>query len=93
MAGKVHAQPDLFDVGERIQEAALARHKVTCTPSEPGSGPEGKRCGDCRFATLTRSPGGKRCYKCGRMREAWTHGSGSDVRLKWPACSEWKDKP
>lgn len=28
--------------------------------------------------------------KCGKMMFAWSHGDGSDVRAKWPACSAWR---
>ena len=52
-----------------------------------GSGEEGKRCRDCRYL---RRVGGKSMnrlfHKCGLMEGCWTHGSGSDIRCKDPAC-------
>lgn len=26
------------------------------------------------------------------MKEVWTHGGGTDIRAKWPACEAWQPK-
>lgn len=56
---------------------------------QPGGGPEGETCKTCEHRC--RVGGGRRAYsKCGLMRAAWTHGPGSDIKLKTPACALWK---
>lgn len=54
--------------------------------------PAGQTCGSCNHcrknATYNRT-----FYKCGLMRGSWTRGSGSDIRIKWPACSLWDPMP
>lgn len=45
----------------------------------------GRTCGTCRHAT--RISYGKSFYKCELARDKWTHGPGTDIRLKDPACS------
>lgn len=79
-------QPTLFDAGpKRVLPAN------PCTPYTVGSGPEGERCGTCRH--LVRHLYHTRRYlKCGRMRHAWTHGAGSDIKAKWPACRAWRPR-
>jgi hypothetical protein len=58
----------------------------------PGSGPEGKTCGDC---THYRSvDGGSRSYpKCDLMRAHWTRGPGSDIKAGSPACRLFESTP
>lgn len=61
-----------------------------CTPAAPGSGPAGKFCRNCEF--LRHINYHDRTYlKCGQMSRYWTHGSGSDIRAKWRACSYFKE--
>jgi hypothetical protein len=31
-----------------------------------------------------------RFYKCAVIKESWTHGPGTDLRLKDKACSRWE---
>lgn len=83
-------QPDLFDVGERV---AVPKVKVSrATPAPVGGGPAGERCGTCAHATRTMACGGKVFYKCGLMQKHWTHGAGTDIKLRWPACSQWQSR-
>lgn len=60
-----------------------------CTPHPPGSGPQGETCGGCFLATRRRR-GKKQWIKCARMAHAYTNGSGTDVKAKWPACAAWE---
>lgn len=58
---------------------------------KPGSGPEGETCGSCQHAERVEYH--RKTYrKCGMARNKWTHGTGSDIRLKSPACSLWEAK-
>lgn len=54
-------------------------------PSPIGSGPAGETCRTCahsycRFAY----------WKCELTKS--TNGPGSDIRLKWAACAQWRKK-
>jgi hypothetical protein len=51
----------------------------------PGTGPEGETCGSCKHI----SPG-RRWHKCGLNRARWTHGRGSDILARSPACKYWE---
>lgn len=44
-------------------------------------------CGSC--AHLVVRSRNRTYFKCGLMPE--THGPGTDIRKKWPACTEWKE--
>lgn len=55
----------------------------------PGSGPEGQTCGTCRHY-VSVSYHCKTYPKCRRTEAIWTHGSGSDIRKKDPACAGWE---
>ena len=58
---------------------------------EPGTGPAGEFCRTCKHAASV--PGGRRNYwKCKLVDRGWTHGPGSDIRLKSPACKGWAKK-
>lgn len=57
--------------------------------AKPGTGPAGETCATCKH--LVTRPGTKhRYYKCALMRETWTHGRGSDVAYRSPACEKWE---
>ena len=60
-----------------------------CTPAPPGSGQTGKTCKTCGHYARPEYHG-KRYRKCGLMRDHWTHGPGSDIKAKWPACREYQ---
>jgi len=55
----------------------------------PGSGPPGETCKTCEFAVRVQG-GSRNFYKCLIVRHRWTHGPGSDIKLKSPACEMWK---
>ena len=57
--------------------------------ARPGSGPVGETCGSC--AHCARIGYHRRRYlKCRVIRHRWTHGPGTDIRAKAPACSFWQ---
>lgn len=53
----------------------------------PGTGPEGETCRTCKHIYFVQ-PNVKRFYKC-RLTPL-TRGSASDIKVKSPACSQWK---
>ena len=53
----------------------------------PGTGPAGETCGTCRH--LRRFG---RYSKCALMAHGWTHGLGTDILQKSPACSFWEKR-
>lgn len=52
----------------------------------PGTGPDGMRCRDCKFA-VTRGNVAGRYHKCLRSKGKWTRGRKTDILLRTPACS------
>lgn len=57
----------------------------------PGTGPAGETCGSC--ANCVRVQGGSRAFpKCLVIQFRWTHGPGTDIRCKSPACEMWQAK-
>jgi hypothetical protein len=78
-------QPDLFDIGERVKNDPP---RIACTPDKIGTGPNGETCGSCRW--IHRSPSG-RYRKCRLTDHRWTHGTATDIKAAWPACSKWQD--
>jgi hypothetical protein len=55
----------------------------------PGTGPQGETCASCAHCCYVR--GGTKAYpKCGVIRHHWTHGPGTDIRMRSPACELWE---
>lgn len=54
-----------------------------------GSGPQGETCKTCIHAVCRTYS--KRYWKCDLVKA--TCGPGSDIRLKWAACSRWEPEP
>lgn len=88
-------QSDLFNGTSR---ARIYRNRATGRRPEPepaghiappGTGPEGKTCGDCTHCRV-RAGRSRRFYKCGLAIAAWTHGRESDVRLSDAACRRFE---
>jgi hypothetical protein len=52
--------------------------------SPPGTGPAGETCQSCEHIVRSR-----RYRKCGLMRARWTHGPGTDILARSPACKSW----
>jgi hypothetical protein len=66
----------------QIQRAAAGRHPTSAFPfGESGT------CGEC--AHLLRTGRNGSFLKCGLLREQ-THGHGTDVKMKWPACDHYE---
>ena len=56
---------------------------------KPGTGPAGETCGSCKH--YVRKKYNRRIHlKCGLVEAQWTHGPGSDIRAKDPACKKWE---
>lgn len=78
-------QQDLF--GEQLTKPV--KYKVKGYADRPGTGPEGETCRTCEH--IERVSYHDRVYlKCGLVE--WTHGPGTDIRAKSPACSKWEKK-
>ncbi len=59
----------------------------------PGCGPKGETCGSCTYLEGRFPEGGSRKFKkCYLSRHRWTHGPGSDILVKSPACEKWEAK-
>jgi len=54
----------------------------------PGTGPEGETCGSCGNRVTNQHQ--RKYYKCGLTK--WTNGAATDIRLKSPACSFWRQQ-
>lgn len=94
----IAAEPDHDLFGEEIkprelpvQHGAVKKRKPTKANGYagiPGIGPEGKTCRDCDHIRRIRI--GKTYIKCGLMQHAWTHGPGTDIKARTPACSKFE---
>jgi hypothetical protein len=54
----------------------------------PGTGPEGESCGTCANHAVIRLA--SNYHKCELMRAKWTGGGATDIRVRSPACREWR---
>lgn len=73
--------------GDEIPDSppAMRRREDRAHAARPGSGPEGETCRHCAHRCAVEH--NTRVYqKCGLMRQHWTHGPGTDIRAKDPAC-------
>jgi hypothetical protein len=59
-------------------------------PYPVGTGPAGQTCGTC--AKLCEIQYSKKYFKCRVIMAAWTHGPGTDIRKKDPACKCWEPR-
>lgn len=50
----------------------------------------GKTCNDCKHAVALQYS--KRYHKCVLNRNRWTNGTGTDIRLKDPACAMFEEE-
>lgn len=60
--------------------------------AQPGTGPEGKTCRDCKHKTTMSNTGSKSWIKCELRRSTWTGGEGTDIKASSPACSKFEAK-
>lgn len=77
-------EPALFDMptGSRAKSRHHIMQRGYANP--PGTGPAGETCGSCKHIVRT-----KRYRKCSLRKATWTHGPGSDVLARAPACKSW----
>lgn len=77
-----------------IRRPGRGGHSKTATPNGyadiPGTGPEGKTCGDC--AHVARLGGGhsRQWHKCELMRGYWTGGRRTDILARSKACRKFE---
>lgn len=60
--------------------------------AQPGTGPEGKTCRDCKHKTTMSNTGSKSWIKCELRRSTWTSGEGTDIKASAAACSKFEAK-
>lgn len=60
--------------------------------AQPGTGPEGKCCKDCKHKVTVSNTGNKSWVKCELRRATWTHGEGTDILARSPACSKFEQR-
>jgi hypothetical protein len=61
--------------------------------AQPGTGPEGKTCKDCKYKASMSNGGSKHWIKCGLRKATWTNGEGTDILARSPACSKFEPIP
>lgn len=82
------ATTSLFGWDQPMRPTKAKRRQPKGNPSPIGSGPAGETCRTC-VHSYCRSFA-KTYWKCARTKA--TSGPGSDIRLKWQACSQWQKK-
>lgn len=88
MSADLFGQPLADDLPVSAGERKRKPTKPNGYAARPGSGPAGHTCGDCEHKQ--RVCGGSKVFsKCGLCERNWTHGPGSDIRVKSPACQFW----
>lgn len=60
--------------------------------AQPGTGPIGKQCADCKHKHSMGNYGGKHYIKCELRRATWTNGQGTDILARSPACSKFEPR-
>lgn len=82
---------------EAKRDGQSKRHRSRLTGTRPrgyawapGSGQTGETCGTC--ANIYRKHMGGTFPKCLLMRAHWTRGKSTDIKVRSPACREWKKK-
>lgn len=87
---KLNVLPGMEAFAEGL-DAPKIKNKVSGYAAPPGTGPKGETCKSCKH--ICRHHDYKHTYiKCGVIRHRWTHGLGTDIRVKSPACRLW-EKP
>lgn len=56
--------------------------------ARPETGPAGETCKSCRHAQPHETGAGRRYWKCALVKR--THGPGTDIALRSPACRKWE---
>lgn len=88
-------QNTLFGEPEEIKEEETPwgnkKRKPTVAngyAAQPGTGPEGETCNTCSNHIIRRYA--KNYHKCKLLGNNLTHGTGTDIRVRSPACSYWE---
>lgn len=88
-------QNTLFGVAEEIKEEKTVwskKRKPTQAngyAAKPGTGPEGETCKTCNHHIIRSC--GKNYHKCELLGKHLTRGTGTDIRVRSPACSYWEN--
>lgn len=80
--------PSLFNWDEPMKLPKAKRGQPKGNAAPIGSGPQGETCKTCRHSYAVKFA--KTYHKCRLVRA--TSGPGTDIRLKWAACSRWEAK-
>jgi hypothetical protein len=80
--------PSLFNWDEPMKPRKAKKGQPKGNAAPIGSGPKGETCKTCRHAYAVKFA--KTYHKCGLVYA--TSGPGTDIRLKWAACSRWEFK-
>lgn len=56
---------------------------------KPGSGPAGETCKTCEHYCRVNH-NAKHHLKCAVIEWRWTHGAGTDIKARSPACNYWQ---
>lgn len=72
---------------KRLLKAKAPEKRGYAAP--PGTGPAGETCRSCDHYRSVDG-GSKTFPKCDLRRATWTHGYGTDILARAPACREWK---
>lgn len=90
----LRSDPYWFNVGkttpeQQVRNVRSGRHPLGSPLAQDNPANVLKRCGNCQHLYEHRVGG--TYFKC--TAHTMTHGPGSDVRKKWPACDKWVDDP
>lgn len=75
-------------IWEELGHPPESKGKMGGYPAPPGTGPDGETCRNCKFKRVSPSAT-NHFLKCELMEQHWTHGKGTDIAAKSPACREW----
>jgi len=81
---------NLFGQWEEVIEPKKTTTQANGYAMRPGTGPEGKRCCDCKH--FVKKKLAKTYFKCGLARQYWTGGRATDVKYYSPACLYFKEE-
>lgn len=86
----MNTEVDLF--GQEILTEKRQPTKLKGYAAPPGTGPKGETCRTCEHYCRVRKANTYR--KCGKVRDRWMGGPGTDILARSPACAYWeKAKP
>lgn len=80
------------DEARVIEGSGRRKHRTTAKgyAAPPGTGPASETCRTCN-RSYQLNGGRRNFWKCELVKP--THGPGTDIRLKAPACKWWQAKP